>query len=54
MLSAAIRDVKSLEPRRFEGRVTGLEGLRIEVSGPRDALQVGALARFGEQRGATP
>ncbi len=47
MLAAAIRDVKALEPRRFEGRVTALEGLRIEASGPVEALQLGAMAHFG-------
>lgn len=47
MLAAAIRDVKSLERRQFEGRVVGLEGLRIEVAGPPEALQLGASARIG-------
>lgn len=47
MLAAAIRDVKSLERRQFEGRVVGLEGLRIEVAGPPEALQIGASARLG-------
>ncbi|MDZ4761542.1 MAG: FliI/YscN family ATPase [Alphaproteobacteria bacterium] len=51
MLAAAIRDVKSLEPRRFEGRVTALEGLRIEAAGPVEALRLGALARFGDATG---
>jgi len=38
MLASAIRDVKALEPLRYEGRVTGLEGLRIEAAGPASAL----------------
>ncbi len=47
MLAAAIRDVKSLERVQFEGRVVGLEGLRIEVAGPPEALKIGASARIG-------
>ena len=41
MLAAAIRDIKSLDARSYEGRVTALEGLRIEASGPREALRLG-------------
>jgi flagellum-specific ATP synthase len=51
MLAAAIRDIKSLDPRSHEGRVTALEGLRIEASGPREALRLGASVRFGDQNG---
>lgn len=51
MLAAAIRDVKGLEPRRFAGRVTALEGLRIEAAGPSEALRLGALVRFGDDQG---
>src|SRR5262245_25466986 len=51
MLASAIRDLKALEPRRFEGRVTALEGLRIEAAGPAGALKLGAAVRFGGDQG---
>ncbi len=51
MLASAIRDLKALEPRRHEGRVTALEGLRIEVAGPAHALRLGAAVRFGAEDG---
>jgi len=51
MLASAIRDVKALEPLRYEGRVTGLEGLRIEAAGPANALRLGAAVRFGNVNG---
>jgi flagellum-specific ATP synthase len=51
MLASAIRDVKALEPRRFEGRVTALEGLRIEAAGPAEAMRLGASVRFGDLEG---
>jgi flagellum-specific ATP synthase len=51
MLSAAIRDIKALEPRRFVGRVTALEGLRIEAAGPAEAMRLGSLVRFGDEEG---
>ena len=51
MLAAAIRDIKSLDARSYEGRVTALEGLRIEASGPREALRLGASVRFGDENG---
>ncbi|MDP3738746.1 MAG: FliI/YscN family ATPase [Hyphomonadaceae bacterium] len=51
MLASAIRDLKALEPRRFEGRVTALEGLRIEAAGPAGALRLGAAVRFGSETG---
>jgi flagellum-specific ATP synthase len=51
MLASAIRDLKALEPRRFEGRVTALEGLRIEAAGPAGALKLGAAVRFGSDQG---
>jgi len=51
MLASAIREIKALEPRRFEGHVTGLEGLRIEAAGPAEALRLGAMARFGGPEG---
>src|SRR5690242_16914757 len=51
MLASAIRDLKALEPRRYEGRVTALEGLRIEAAGPATALRLGASVRFGTEDG---
>jgi flagellum-specific ATP synthase len=51
MLAAAIRDIKVLDPVRYEGRVTGLEGLRIEAAGPQQALRLGASVRFGSENG---
>jgi flagellum-specific ATP synthase len=51
MLAAAIRDIKALEPRTYEGRVTALEGLRIEAAGPAEALRLGASVRFGSETG---
>ncbi|MEZ5936955.1 MAG: FliI/YscN family ATPase [Hyphomonadaceae bacterium] len=46
MLSAAIRDIKSIERVRHEGRIVGIEGLRIEAAGPREALRLGSSVRF--------
>ncbi|MGE3141923.1 MAG: flagellar protein export ATPase FliI [Hyphomonadaceae bacterium] len=43
-LARLAADIDALEPRRFEGRVTGLNGLVVEVSGPAEALVVGARA----------
>jgi len=37
-------DIERLDPRRFEGRVTGVNGLVVEASGPAEALAVGAGA----------
>ena len=51
MLASAIRDIKALEPLRYEGRVTALEGLRIEAAGPQQALRLGAAVRFGADNG---
>jgi flagellum-specific ATP synthase len=51
MLASAIRDLKALEPRHFEGRVAALEGLRIEAVGPAGALKLGAAVRFGTEDG---
>ena len=51
MLAAAIRDIKVLEPVHYEGRVTALEGLRIEAAGPQQALRLGASVRFGSETG---
>ncbi len=43
-LSRLANDISTLDPRRFEGRVTGLSGALIEVSGPVEALALGARA----------
>jgi len=51
MLASAIRDLKALEPRCYEGRVTALEGLRIEAAGPAQALRLGASVRFVDEAG---
>jgi flagellum-specific ATP synthase len=51
MLASAIREIKALEPLTHEGRVTALEGLRIEVAGPAAALRLGAFVRFGSEDG---
>ncbi len=44
-------EIEALDPRRFEGRVTGLSGALIEASGPVEALALGARATI---HGATP
>ena len=51
MLTQAIRDVKNLNIQQFVGRVLAVEGLRVEASGPREALGLGAYARFGDRHG---
>ncbi len=45
-------DIEALEPRRFQGRVTGLSGALIEVSGPMDSLALGARAALQGPNGA--
>ena len=37
-------DIAGIEPRRLEGRVTGVSGLLIEAAGPGEALTIGAGA----------
>src|SRR5262245_38890145 len=44
VLSKLANEIESLEARRFEGRVVGLSGSLVEVSGPADALALGARA----------
>ena len=44
ILSALARDIEALDPRTFEGRVTGLSGALIEATGPIEALALGACA----------
>ena len=51
LLSRIAEQIDALEPRRFEGRVTGLSGALIEASGPQDALALGARAII---QGASP
>jgi flagellum-specific ATP synthase len=43
-LSRLVSEIDALDPRRFEGRVTGLSGSLVEVTGPVDALALGARA----------
>jgi flagellum-specific ATP synthase len=43
-LSRLAAEIEALDPRRFEGRVTGLTGFLIEASGPQEALALGARA----------
>jgi len=42
LLSRLADEIDALDPRRFEGRVTGLSGSLVEVTGPVDALALGA------------
>lgn len=51
-LSRLAADIDALDPRRFEGRVTGLSGALIEVSGPMEALALGARAAIAGPRPA--
>jgi flagellum-specific ATP synthase len=50
-LSKLADDIEALDPRRYEGRVTGLSGALIEASGPIEALALGARATI---HGARP
>jgi flagellum-specific ATP synthase len=43
-LARLAADIEALDPRQFEGRVTGLSGALIEASGPVEALALGARA----------
>ena len=51
MLQQMIREIKRMPRVRAEGKVVGLEGLRIEASGPPSALRIGAIARIGSPTG---
>lgn len=44
LLSRITADIDALDPRRFEGRVTGLSGFLVEATGPQEALALGARA----------
>ncbi len=43
-LARLAREIEAIEPRRLEGRVTGVSGLLIEAAGPSEALTIGAGA----------
>ncbi len=43
--------IEALEPRRFRGRVTAVNGLMIEAMGPADALELGARAMTQTRHG---
>jgi flagellum-specific ATP synthase len=51
MLLSAIRETKALERVTFQGRITALEGLRIEAVGPAEVLRAGAGVRLGDRQG---
>jgi flagellum-specific ATP synthase len=44
LLSKLAEEIHALDPRRFEGRVTGLSGSLVEATGPIEALALGARA----------
>ncbi|OQW56685.1 MAG: flagellar protein export ATPase FliI [Proteobacteria bacterium HN_bin10] len=44
LLAKLADEIDALDPRRFEGRVTGLSGALIEATGPIEALALGARA----------
>lgn len=44
LLSRLAYEIDALDPRRFEGRVTGLSGSLVEITGPVEALALGARA----------
>jgi flagellum-specific ATP synthase len=52
VLTRLAADIEALEPRRFQGRVTGLSGFLIEASGPQEALALGARATIQGASGA--
>ena len=43
-LQRLVRDIEALDPHAYGGRVTGLSGALVEVSGPMEALGLGARA----------
>lgn len=53
-LARAAHDLARFEPRRFEGRVAGVNGLLIELTGPAEALSLGAVARVAGPEGEAP
>jgi len=50
-LTRLANEIDALDPRRFEGRVTGLSGSLVELTGPVEALALGARATI---QGARP
>jgi len=52
VLSNLAAEIEALDPRRFEGRVTGLSGALIEATGPMEALALGARATVMSARPA--
>ncbi|MBL8542822.1 MAG: flagellar protein export ATPase FliI [Hyphomonadaceae bacterium] len=42
LLTRLAAEIDAIDPRRFEGRVTGLSGSLVEVTGPFEALALGA------------
>jgi flagellum-specific ATP synthase len=45
-----VNEIEALDPRRFEGRVTGLSGSLVEATGPIEALALGARATIHSTR----
>ncbi|MGQ0534259.1 MAG: flagellar protein export ATPase FliI [Caulobacteraceae bacterium] len=52
LLSKLAEQIDALDPRRFEGRVTGLSGSLVEATGPIEALALGARATIHGRRSA--
>jgi flagellum-specific ATP synthase len=52
LLSKLAEEIEALDPRRYEGRVTGLSGSLIEATGPIEALSLGARATIHGIRSA--
>lgn len=52
LLSKLAEEIHALDPRRFEGRVTGLSGSLVEATGPIEALALGARATIHGGRAA--
>ena len=52
MLQEMIRQIKRAPTVTAEGEIVALEGLRLEATGPRSSLRIGAIARIGTIDGA--
>ena len=50
LLTRLAAEIDAIDPRRFEGRVTGLSGSLVEVTGPFEALALGARGTVQGQR----
>lgn len=46
--------IEALEPRRFRGRITAVNGLMVEAAGPAGALEMGARAKAHTRHGDIP